>query len=179
MSFLPTDVCQNTTPFRICQDKSNIEVRVIGDSIIRGQLTEFCGRSAQTRKRFCMPGARVYDVVAAVDTVTDRAKPNTLYVIQFGTNDVQTTRPEDLLDKYRRVIRRYKEKSRLIIVSGILPRINAYAGFHMKALSNNAKLRGLSSTEGVSFTSAWEHFNNRPNLSRDDGLHLNELGSVR
>ncbi len=94
---------------------------------------EFCGRSTQSRRRYCLPGANFNDVYEAANTVCDGAKADTLYVIHAGTNDVKSTRTEALLDKYRGVIRRYKEKSRHIIVSGILPRINGYAGFHSKA----------------------------------------------
>ncbi len=109
----------------------------------------------------------------------------THYVLELHSQDVHChghwvfLHSALLLDKYRRVIRRYKEKSRHIIVPGILPRIHAYAGFRRKAISINAQLRRLSSAEGVSYISAWEHFNKRPDLFRDGGLHLNEVGSAR
>ncbi len=101
-----------------------------------------------------MIGASLNDVYEAASTVCDEAKSATLYVIHAGTNDVKSTRTEASLDKYRRIIRGYKEESRHIILSGILPRINRYPGFHSKALSINAQLRELSSAEGVAYTHA-------------------------
>lgn len=64
-------------------------------------------------------------------------------------NDVQTTRTEEILAKYRRVIRSYK-KLHHIIVSGILPKINALAGFHRNASSINTRLKYLCEEEYVS-----------------------------
>ncbi len=144
--------------FSKTEDKPGEDIRPVGDSIVRGQLAEFCGRSQRTRKRFCIPRGKTEDIEAAKDSVTDRATKDTLFVIHASTNDVQLTRTEDLLAKYRQVIRRYREKSRHIIVSGILPRINAFAGFQSRAYSVNTKLRQPCENEAVVFTSAWEHF---------------------
>ncbi len=77
-----------------------------------------------------MPGARLDDIASAEDVVTDQAKADTLYVINAGTNDIQISRNDDYLRKYRRVIRFYKNKSRHVILSGILPRINALPSFY-------------------------------------------------
>ncbi len=72
------------------------------------------------------------DIIDAADSVTGLAKPDTLYVIHAGTNDVQTTRLEDLVAKYQRVISKYKEKSQHILMSGILPRIKPYSGLSVE-----------------------------------------------
>ena len=154
-------------------------MRLVGDSIVRGQLSEFCGRNITTRKRFCIPGARLEDIEAAAEVVTDQANTDTLYLVHAGTNDVQSARAEDILAKYRRVIRRYRQTSRNVIVSGILPRTKAFPGFHRKACDVNEELRRLCENEGVVFTSQWEHFYDQPHLYRRDGLHLNDEGSAR
>ena len=104
-------------------------MRLVGDSIMRGQLTEFCARKPKTRKRFCIPGATLTDIAAAVEDVTSGAPSPTLYIVHAGTNDLQKTRSEDILEKYRRVIRRFKAKSRHVFISGILPRIEAENAF--------------------------------------------------
>ncbi len=88
-------------------------------------------------------------------------------------------RTEEILANYRRMIRRYKEKSPYIIVSGILPRIDAFTGFHRKASNINDRLKHLCQDEKVSFTNAWEHFYGNQDLYRPDGLHLNEIDSAR
>ncbi len=174
-SILPAVMYNSRRLFSMPEDKASGDVRFIGDNIVRRQLANFCGRCERAKKRFCIPGTKTEDIEATIDTVTDRAIKDTLFVTHAGTNDVQSTKTEDLLVKYRQVIRRYREKSRHIIVPGILSRINAFAGFHSKANSINTKLRQLCDDEAVVFTSAWEHFY----LYRHDGLHLNEVGSSR
>lgn len=171
-------VCVDQTQFR-GTDKLKTSVRLVGDSLVRGQLTEFCGRNTETRRRYCIPGAKLDDITSAVDAVTELAKEDTVYLIHAGTNDVQSTQTQALLSKYRQVIRRYKTKSPHVIVSGILPRISAYAGFNSKASNINTSLKEICDDEGVAFTNAWYHFLERPDLFWNDGLHLNEVGSAR
>ncbi|XP_063860688.1 uncharacterized protein LOC135101044 [Scylla paramamosain] len=101
------------------------ETRLVGDSIVRGQLVEFCGRVPSRRRRYCLPGASLGDITAAIEDTTKDATTNTLYVIHAGTNDVQRSRSEELMAKYKEMIPKYKTKSNNIIISGILPRINA------------------------------------------------------
>ncbi len=93
-----------------------------------------------------------------MDTVFDRADRGTLYVLHADTNDVQTSRTIDILDNYRRMIRRFKQKFSHIIVSGILPRINAFTGFHRKASDINNRLKSLCQDKEVAFKNAWDHF---------------------
>ena len=115
----------------------------------------------------------------ATEIVSQGAGPSSLYVLHVGTNDVQSLRTEDLLEKYRRVIRRYKVKSNHVIVSGILPRIKARTGFNDKAYTVNTELKELCTNEGVVFTSTWDKFYEQPRLFCNDGLHLNTVGSAR
>ncbi len=63
----------------------------------------------------------------------------TLFVSRAGTNKVQSMRTEDILAKYRRVVRRYKT-SRHFDVSWILPRKNAILDSHRKASAINNSL---------------------------------------
>ena len=109
------------------------------DSIVRGQLEEFCGRVPSRRRRYCFPGASLNDITALIDDVTKDASSNTLYVIHAGTNDVQHTRSAELMAKYKEMIQNYKSKSRNIIISGILPRIKADARFYITTFSTNNK----------------------------------------
>ncbi|XP_063857228.1 uncharacterized protein LOC135098765 [Scylla paramamosain] len=94
------------------------ETRLVGDSIVRGQLSEFCGRARRTRKRLCMPGGRLDDITAACDEAACGSNNNTLFIIHAGTNDVENTRSEELMEKFKKMIQRFKTKSNNIIVSG-------------------------------------------------------------
>ncbi|XP_045136675.1 uncharacterized protein LOC123519439 [Portunus trituberculatus] len=93
------------------------ETRLVGDSIIRGQLEEFCGRVPSRRRRYCLPGATLRDITDCVEDVTKDATNDTLYVIHAGTNDVHRSRSEELMEKYKEMIKKYKTKSRNIVIS--------------------------------------------------------------
>ena len=97
---LPKTKCDNR--FQLLSDTADNdeEIRLVGDSLIRGQLNEFAARSPATRRRFCIPGGGVQDVIDSVNDVTHQASATTTYVIHVGTNDVQRFRSEELLDKY-------------------------------------------------------------------------------
>ena len=146
---------------------------------MRGQLTEFCGRAPRSRKRFCIPGGGVEDVIAAVDAVSSQAPENTTYLIHVGTNDLQRTKSEELLDKYRTMMRTYKEKSNKVIVSGIIPLRQAGSHFYAFVASLNRRLASLCSEENVGFVSTWDNFYYDSSLFSSDGLHLSPIGAAR
>jgi len=162
--------------------EDEFETRLVGDSMVRGQLVEFCGRSSNSRrKRFCYSGARLDDITAACEDVTSEADNNTLFIIHAGTNDVETTRSEELLEKYRRMIKQYKRKTdgNNIIISGILPRVDAEQSFYDKAFSTNNRLQSLCSQEDVQFVNLWNDFYDDTYLYQVDGVHLNSVGAAR
>ena len=160
----------------------DFEPRLVGNSVIRGQLVEFCGRSKNgRRRRYCYPGANLDDITAVCDDVTKDAERNSLYIIHAGTNDVLRTRSEELLEKYRRLIQQYKTKTNgnNIIISGILPRVWAQMGFYSKAFSTNKRLENLCSQENVTFVNMWNEFYQNKQLFLKDGIYLNSVGAAR
>ena len=161
------------------EEDDELETRLVGDSIVRGQISEFCGRARKTRKRFCMPGGRLDDITAVCDEAVCGVEDNALFVLHAGTNDVLSTRSEELMEKYKRMIQRYKNKSHNIIVSGILPRTKAPTVFYDRAFSINSRLRSLCTEEKVDYVNLWDDFYNKPLLFQEDGLHLNEVGAAR
>ena len=161
------------------EEEDALETRLVGDSMVRSQLSEFAGRARASRKRLCMPGGRLDDITAACDEAASGAESNALFIIHAGTNDVEYTRSEELMEKYRRMIQRYKTKSHNVIISGILPRTRAPSHFYDRAFSTNSRLRSLCTEEGVEYVNFWDDFYNKPFLFQEDGLHLNEAGSAR
>ena len=126
-----------------------------------------------------MPGASLQDITAAIEDTTNDTTNNTLYVIHAGTNDVQRTRSEELMEKYREMIRKYKTKTSNLIISGILPRIDADTRFYNIAFSTNNRLKDLCQQENVEFLNMWDDFYNNHHLFQRDGLHLNPVGAAR
>ena len=164
------------------EEEDSSEVRIVGDSMVRDQINEFCGRAPKTRKHFCMPGGRLDDITAACEEASRECEENTLFVLHAGTNDVQSTRSEELMEKYKRMIERFKTKSRNIIVSGILPRRGARKEFYDRAFSTNNRLQTLCSKEGIGYVNLWNDFYDlygTRELFSEDGLHLNPVGSAR
>jgi len=162
--------------------EDDFETRLIGDSMVRGQLVEFCGRSKNgRRRRYCYPGAGLNDITAVCNDVTQDTDRNTLYIIHAGTNDVLRTRSEELLEKYRRMIQQYKSKTNAnnIIISGILPRVGAQKAFYDKAFSTNNRLQNLCYRENVNFVNMWNHFYHDQYLFQKDGIHLSSVGAAR
>ncbi|MCP5006083.1 MAG: SGNH/GDSL hydrolase family protein, partial [Planctomycetes bacterium] len=178
-SFLPVTTIYNK--FQILAEPVDEahETLLIGDSIIRGQLDEFCGRAPIKRKRFCIPGAGLDDVLAAKEDITKDVNDNSLLVFHVGTNDVMRTRSEELLEKYRKLIQQYKLKTNNIIISGVLPRMSAESSFYSKAFSLNSRIKSLCLQEGIGFMDSWNQFYQKPDLFMSDGLHLNSVGSAR
>ena len=176
---IPITKCQNR--FQILSDTADDEeeVRLIGDSIVRGQLSEFCARAPATRRRFCIPGGGLQDVIDSVNEVADQAPASTTYVIHVGTNDVQRIRSEELLDKYRQMIRAFKVKSSKVILSGIIPRRQAGIRFYSIASSINRRLANLCSEENIGFVNTWDHFYYDSSLFSSDGLHLSQVLAAR
>ena len=121
----------------------------------------------------------MHDVAAAVEEVSKLAPPNTTYVIHVGTNDVQRTRSEDLLQKYHRMIRAFKEKSSKVLLSGIVPRFNVENRFYNVATSTNRRLAQICREENIGFIDTWDSFYHDEYLFSRDGVHLNEVGSAR
>ena len=161
------------------EEEEASETRLIGDFIVRGQLEEFCGRARATRRRLCMPGGRLDDITAACDEAAAGSTNDTLFIIHAGTNDVLHTRSEELMEKYKRMIQTFRNKTNNIVISGILPRIQAPDSFYSKAFSTNNRLKQLCSQEGVDFINMWDDFYNQRDLFLGDGLHLNDVGSAR
>lgn len=85
------------------------EACLVGHFMARKQLVAFFGRSLNIRrKRFCYPSAILDDITAVFDGGTSNGDKNTLIFVHAGTNDVQTTRSEVLLEKHLRMINLYE-----------------------------------------------------------------------
>ena len=156
----------------------NEDTKLIGDSLIRDQLDELCSRS-KNYHHHCFPRAKLNHIINSYENTTANSTENTLIIIHAGTNDIKETKSEALLAKYREMIRKYKMKSSNIIISGILPRINASSSFYDKASSTNRRLTNLCREKGVDFINLWDQFYNKSSLFRHDGLHLNPVDSAR
>jgi len=178
-NFVPVNTYNHFQILQVDEENETQKIRLLGDSIIRGQLKDFCGHAPNKRKRFCMPGVGLDDINSPVSEATTGANNKDLFIIHVGTNDIQRTRSKKLLEKHRTMIQQHKNRTQNIIIPGILPRIEAQNEFYNKAFSINNKLESLCLQEGIVFLTMWNQFYDKPHLFADDGLHLNSVGSAR
>jgi len=120
-------------------------------------LKEFCGHVPNKRKHFCILGAGLDDITAAIKEATNGANNNDLSIIHACTNDIQRTKSEKQLEKYK-MIQQYKNRTNNIKISVILPRIEAQKEFDIKAFSINNRLESLYLQEGDEFVNRWNQF---------------------
>lgn len=106
---------------------------------------------------------------------------NGLICSMIGSNDVYKKEAvtNELIDKYRNLIKTMKEKSDNVLCLGILPRSFLGFKFSSKAIYFNARLEEICKAENVSFANFWESFDNHKYLFRKDGVHLNDVGDAR
>lgn len=161
------------------EDLNEPEIRLVGDSIVRGQLEEFCGRNPRKRRLYTIPGAKIDDVIGNVRRIKENSSDETTFILHVGTNEIHSTRSEELLDKYRKLIHNFKASSNHIILSGILPRITWRTDFFSKASYINNSLKAICHEENIEFVNFWNNFYENELMYRPDGLHLNDVGSAR
>lgn len=155
--FLPTTI---TNRFLIpgFEDEFSNEVRIVGDSILRGQLNEFCGRNPSKRRNYCMPGGKIEHINDSIEIFTEGGTKDTGYIIHVGSNNIINNRSEELLSKYKELISNLKNKTNNIIISGVLPRFGDESTFLGRAIYINNIMKVICREENVHFINLWEHF---------------------
>ena len=104
-----------------------------------------------------------------------------VYVTVVGTNNLRRDHTDDIVRKYRSMIRSFSERRRKVAVCGILPRYDNAADIQLyrKMSIINRKLVQLCVDEGSHYLDVWEHFCSDRSLFSRDGLHLNSVGKAR
>ena len=96
-------------------------------------------------------------------------------LVHGGTNDVDKKGSEEVMGRYRELVRELKRvRVGQIVLSGILPVRGGYTR-NNRRISINLRLQALCQVEGVGFLNMWEHFDV---LFSKDGLHLNKRGAA-
>ena len=76
----------------------------------------------ERRMTYCLLGAGVQDVVERYGRVVEGTGKEALMVVYVGVNNVGRVRSEELMDRYRKLLREVNESGRRCIVSRVLPR---------------------------------------------------------
>ena len=158
-------------------DKVREETCVIGDSIVRLVDDVVCRKGPPKCVRICLPGAGIQDVRNRVASVVGPGKGGAV-LVHVGTNDVDKKGSEEVMGRYRELVRELKRvRVGQIVLSGILPVRGGYTR-NNRRISINLRLQALCQAEGVGFLNMWEHFEQGDGLFSKDGLHLNKRGAA-
>ena len=160
-------------------EKAKGKVLFVGDSITRYTDREFCKGDKRNRVRVCLPGARIEDVSARVNSVVGDEE---VVAVQVGTNNLSRDSQVLLRSKFKELLCKLKSTRTKGVICGILPRFDR-KGYWGKIQSLNKWLRNECTLGGHLFVDTWATFVNRGDLFCKDGLHLsgagaNELGRM-
>lgn len=176
----PTTVRNDVYCLPQLQEKDEKEIRLVGDSIIRGQLNQFCKRNKNKRKRFCFPGANIDTLASSFDSFSKDDSPDTHYILHIGTNDISgPKRNPEILTKYRELIKKIKDRNRTVSCSAVLPRAKCSLALHNKTFNFNSQLASLCRELNIPLLNSWDNFIKPDHLYKEDGLHLSAVGDAR
>ena len=146
-------------------------------SIVRLVDDVVCRKGPPKCVRICLPGAGIQDVRNRVASVVGPGKGGAV-LVHVGTNDVDKKGSEEVMGRYRELVRELKRvRVGQIVLSGILPVRGGYTR-NNRIISINLRLQALCQAEGVGFLNMWEHFEQGDGLFSKDGLHLNKRGAA-
>jgi mannose/fructose-specific phosphotransferase system component IIA len=156
---------------------------LVGDSIIKHQSSEFKWYDQKKRSVLCRPGATIHRVTENIkelkcdrkDTIITHCGTNNIKCKRNGLPEAGVFRSEDLIGRYRTMIKELRKKTDSAIITSILPRkyvsncISSRIHYINRAVSKIAVEEGL---HYLDLTSEFKH----GSLYSPDGLHLNFWG---
>ena len=149
---------------------------MLGDSRVRYLDRTFCEADRKGRMTCCLPGAGVKDVAERYRGIVKGTGKEALVVVHVGVNDVRRVRPEELVQRYRELLREVKDSGRRCVVSGVLPRQKVGGLWLSQAKGLNDRLRWMCQESGVGFMDEWDRFVGRRELYAMDGIHFSRKG---
>ena len=152
------------------------EVFVLGGSRIRNFDGTFCEANRERRMKCCLPGTGVQDVVERHRRVVEGTRKEALVVVHVGVNDVDRMRSEELVDRYKKLLREVKESGRRYIVSRMFPRQGVRVWWLSHALGLNERLMRMCGKNGVGFMDEWSRFYVRQELYARESLPFSRKG---
>ena len=149
------------------------EYEILGNSEVRymGERTKRGGK----RGIYFTNGAGIEDILEHIRNKRMKGKTT---VIHGGGDDIKKLETEHILRAYKEVIKETKDKGKLCIVSGIVPRRGESSYWSSRAIGINNRLQGYcKEMDGVMFVDNWDRFYGNRKLYTADGVHLNRQGT--
>ena len=164
---------------------------LIGDSIIRGQGSDFRGRKKKKCSTFCRPGAKLDDITAMVHDINgNQIHDDKELIIHVGTNDmvkppeankyrnraIPQRASESIYGKYKNLVQELRNRNTKSYVVGMLPRFKVTNELNSRILSMNSRVQQLCKEAGIGYIDMFTKFQDNSNLFTSDGLHLSYQG---
>lgn len=170
---------ETDNPFKyLAVEENEDDTLLIGSSIIRHMDKEFVKRNRRKRRRICIPGCGINEVEN--ELAKNTIDKNGLIITLVGGNETykKETRNVELLNKYKALLTRMKQKTNNGVVVSILPRKREGLRMTSKTIFFNTKLEELCEQNNIKFVNIWNQFDDS-NLFMQDGVHLNDVGNAR
>ena len=166
--------------FQVLGDEVGDEpsVTLVGDSIIRHQDEEFCKKGPR-RKHFCYPGKKIEDITERVDDLVANSSEKAVFAYFIGSNNAKSGRSEEIMMKYKALIRKLKDSRRQSVICGLIPRYDVNPLTLSRMIGINTRVQDICQKEGVMFVDVWDHFNRDRSLYGKDGLNLSSVRKAR
>ena len=117
-------------------------------------------------------------IVNILEHIKNKQMEGKTTVIHGGGDDIKKLETEHMLRTYKEAIREIKEKGKLCIVSGILPRRGESSYWSSRAIGMNDRLQKYcKEMDGVMFIDNWTRFYGNRKLYATDGIHLSRQGT--
>ena len=168
------------------------ELKLIGDSIIKGQGSDFNDRRKKKKSStFCRPGAKLDDITAMVHDINgNQIHDDKELIIHVGTNDmvqppkannyrnraIPQRASESIYGKYKNLVQELRNRNTKSYVVGMLPRFKVTHELNSRILSMNSRVQQLCKEAGIGYIDMFTKFQVNSNLFTSDGLHLSYQG---
>ena len=161
------------------------EFTLVGDSIIRGQDSEFCCRGKKARRAGCRPGAKTEDITSIIKSIGDSGGS---VIAHVGTNDIvlkpkfRTSQPianrksEVIFRRFKELVEALKNRKRKSYLVSMLPRFKVSKEINSRIIGMNERVKALCDMAGVNFVDVFDRFYRNPGWFSHDGLHLSTMG---
>ena len=154
-------------------EKEENEYCILGDSIVK-HFKKTTKRRKQ-RNIYSSPGAGMKRLTEHIE---NGQLDGRMVVLQGGGNDIEKTNTETLMKLFEDAIKKVRERGKMCVVSGILPRHNESHYWSSKAIGINDRVQKYcSKMDGVMFIDNWDRFYHNQKFYTRDGVHLNYLGT--
>ncbi len=153
------------------------ECEIYGDSLVRNIGTKIPTNKHRKRITNVYPGANIKTIREKIDKA--QINQTAHLVVNTGSNDIFNKRAasEDIITRYKQLIRTMKDKCKNCIILETIPRLNSNSFTLSRAIGINTRVKQMCTKEGITYIDTWDTFINNRKLYKRDMTHPNKTGT--